>query len=109
ASIAVILISMKSGFAQADITPPIGCNIGSVRPRVMTGMHDPLLASACVIDDGATPVALVGIDASIITRAAAESATRAIAQRTGIPRDNVVISASHTHQGGPMLGLFNGT
>src|SRR5439155_27124952 len=86
ASIAVILISMKAGFGQADITPAIGCNIGSVRPRVMSGVHDPLLASACVIDDGATPVALVGIDVSVITRPAAEAVMRAIAQRTGIPR-----------------------
>ena len=99
---------MKAGFAQSDITPPIGTVLGSVRPRPMTGVHDPLLATACVIDDGKTPLALVGADVGVIPRATFDAATRMIARQTGIPAANVIISASHTHTGGPMLSLFNG-
>src|SRR5215207_7162558 len=98
----------KVGFGVSGITPAIGIGgTGSYKPRVMSGVHDPLLASACVIDDGATVAALVGIDAGVIMRATADAAAAIIAERTGIPRDNVVIGASHTHQGGPMLSTFN--
>jgi neutral ceramidase len=99
---------IKAGFGQADITAEVGCSrTGSYRNRVMTGVHDPLLAVACVVDDGTTPVALVGIDAGVIMRATADSAKKLIAEQTGIPPANVIISASHTHQGGPTLSTFH--
>ena len=99
---------MKVGFAQTDITPSIqGRSIGSVHPRPITGVHDPLLAVACVIDDGISPRALVGIDAGLIVRATADSAAAQIAASTGVAGERVIISASHTHQGGPTHTLFN--
>src|SRR5206468_4073284 len=70
------------------------------------GVHDPLLASACVIDDGTTQVALVGIDAGVIVRKTADVARDVIARQTGIAKENVIISASHTHQGGASLSTF---
>jgi hypothetical protein len=98
---------LKVGFGQADITPAVeGSFIGSVQRKPITGVHDPLLAVACVIDDGVTPLALVGIDSGVIQRETADAAQQLIAQQTGIPRDNVIISASHTHQGGPVMTLF---
>src|ERR1700759_3946871 len=85
---------LKVGFGQADITPPVeGSMIGSVHPRPITGVHDPLLATACVIDDGATPLALLGIDAGVIQRETADAACQRIEQQTGIPLQNVIISA----------------
>jgi hypothetical protein len=99
---------LRAGFGQADITPqPTGKPTGSYRPRVMIGAHDPLLAAACVIDDGTSPVALVGIDAGVIVRWTADAAREMIAQRTAIAPANVVISASHTHQGGASLSTFH--
>src|SRR3954453_10168850 len=102
---------LKVGFAHADITPALDSpsSIGSFRQRKMTGVHDPLLASACVIDDGNCPLALIGIDAAVIERTTADAARRAIATQTGIPANHVIISASHTHQGGPTITTFNAT
>jgi neutral ceramidase len=98
---------LNVGFGQADITPQPGCSqTGSYRRRVMTGVHDPLLAVACVIDDGTAPAALVGIDAGVILRETADAAKQLIAERTAIPVDQVIISASHTHQGGPTLSTL---
>jgi neutral ceramidase len=99
---------LKSGFAHADITPPANAKpTGSYRPRAMVRAHDPLLAVACVIDDGKTTVALVGIDVGVIHRETADAARALIERHTGIPRDNIIISASHTHQGGASLSLFS--
>src|SRR5688500_13729423 len=97
---------LKAGFAHADITPDLsGKPSGSYRPRVMTGVHDPLLAVACAIDDGRTPLALVGIDAGVCVRDNADLAKELIQQQTAI-LCNVIISASHTHQGAPVIDVF---
>lgn len=104
---AILATMLRIGFGQADITPAVAGQIGAVNRRAMTGVHDPLLAVACVIDDGKTPVALVGIDAGVIMRNTATAARTMIASETGIPAANVIISASHTHQGGPTLSTFN--
>jgi hypothetical protein len=99
---------MQIGFAQIDITPVPTTDIPAgfmLRPMVDT--HDPLWAVACVISDGKTNVALVGIDAGVIRRSTTDAARKAIANSTNIPGANVMISASHTHQGGQTLTLFN--
>src|SRR5947207_11829356 len=98
---------LQAGFAQADITPTPGrSQIGSLRRRVMSGVHDPLLACACVMDDGKTPLALVGVDAGVLQRDVADAAGQQIAAQTAILADHVIISASHTHQGGPTHSVF---
>jgi neutral ceramidase len=98
---------LRAGFANADITPaPDTLSIGSYRRRKMVGVHDRLLASACVIESGESRTALVGIDAGVIMRTTADEAKAIIARDTGIPASNIIISASHTHQGGPSLSTF---
>jgi hypothetical protein len=91
------------GFGVADITPKVGAQMpGGFFKRTGKGIRDKLLAVACVITDGTTPVALVGIDTLFITRPTVDAARRAIAKATKIPGDNVLIGASHTHSGGPI-------
>ncbi len=91
------------GFGTGDITPPVGAEMpGGFTRRKGTGVRDKLLAVACVVHDGKTPVALVGIDALFITKPTVLVARRLIQQATKIPADNVLIGASHTHTGGPM-------
>jgi hypothetical protein len=98
---------LKSGFAHADITPQLDDKPrGSYRPQVMIGVHDPLRAAACVIDDGKTPIALVGIDAGVIMRDTFLDAARQIAAQTQIPQSNIIISASQTHRCGSSLSTF---
>ena len=98
---------LKYGFAHADITPSLDDKPhGSYRPQVMTGVHDPLRAAACVVDDGHRPLALVGIDAGVIMRDTFVRAAELIAQRTPLNASNLIVSASHTHRGGSSLSTF---
>ena len=98
---------MRVGFGRSDITPQVGKTLGSIAPRVMTGVHDPLFASACVIDGGAAPIALVGVDVGVVHRETVAEARGQIECETAIPGENVLVSASHTHTGGASLSLFN--
>ena len=56
---------------------------------------------AAVFDDGKTRVAIVGIDALFIRRQTVQAVRAAIEKRCGIEPHSILISASHTHSGGP--------
>jgi hypothetical protein len=98
---------LQVGFGTGDITPDVGMQMpGGFFKREGKGVRDKLLAVACVIHDGATSVALVGIDALFITRPTVEAARRAIARATKIPGENVLVGANHTHSGGPVASCL---
>src|SRR5439155_23157409 len=74
--------------------------------RTGKGVSNQILAVACVVHDGAMPVALVGVDTLFVTRPTVDQARRLIQQNTKIPGDNVLVGASHTHTGGPVASCF---
>ncbi len=85
---------MKAGFAELDVTPPVGCWIlGCVAQS--TGVHDPLMARAMVLDDGATKVAILGIDLIGMGWELADELQTLIRERAGV--DVVLLQFSHTH------------
>src|SRR5262249_31651371 len=94
---------LQVGFGVGNITPAPGSEMpGGFTKRKGKGAAEKLLAVACVVHDGTTPVALVGIDTLFITRPTVEVARRTIQKATSIPGENVLIGASHTHTGGPI-------
>jgi hypothetical protein len=98
---------LRAGFGSSDITPDVGASIpGGFRPNPSKGVRDPLYAVACVVTDGVAPVALVGIDELFIGKATVAQARARIEKNTGIPAASVLVAASHTHTGGPILSCL---
>jgi hypothetical protein len=98
---------VQVGFGVADITPQDGMEMpGGFNRRVGKGARDRLLAVACLVHDGTTPIALVGIDTLFVTKATVDHARRLIFKATQIPGDNVLVGASHTHSGGPVASCL---
>ena len=96
---------LKAGAATSNITPEIGGKIiGGFLPIPSKHIHDELHARCLVLDDGERKVALVVCDLLGIHRAVSDEARRLIAERSGIPADCVVISATHTHSAVSALG-----
>jgi neutral ceramidase len=95
------------GFAEADITPKLGSQSpGGMQARRLSSVHDPLKATAMVIQGGNATVALACIDAVCITEEITVQARRAIEASTKVLGSHVVIGASHTHGGGPVATAF---
>ena len=88
-----------AGAAKTQITPPLGALLQSGMTVTSTGVLDELYSTAVVLDDGTTRVALVGNDIIYMEAPLAAEIRRRVAKQTGIPADNVLLNASHTHSG----------
>lgn len=98
---------MQIGFSAANITPSSGMRRpGGMGESYNTWKHDDCWASAAVFDDGDKRVALVGIDSLSVKRSVCDEARAIIEEACGIPADNVMFGASHTHAAGPCCNLF---
>lgn len=96
---------IQVGLGVSDITPKTGMEIpGGFQKHYSKGALEPLLAAACVLHDGERTVALVGIDTVAILKSTVANARSLIAKSTKIPGGHVLIGASHTHSGGPVVG-----
>jgi hypothetical protein len=97
--------SLQAGAATSNITPELGMRIvGGFAPYPALHVHDELHARCLVLDDGKTKLALVVCDVLGLHRSLSIEARRLIEQATGIPPENVMISATHTHSAATALG-----
>jgi len=97
--------TFRAGAATCNITPPLGTlRVGSFAPYPTAHVHDELHARCLVLDDGRTTLALVVCDLLGLHRSVSIEARRLIQEATGIPPENVTISATHTHSAGSALG-----
>src|SRR5262249_48744066 len=99
----------KVGFAEGDITPEIGSEApGGYGKAYLRSLHDPCKVRAVVFDEGKNRVALVGIDALFIHHQTVGRVRKAIAQKTGLAENAILLGASHSHSSGPMSGVMPG-
>ncbi len=94
---------LRAGAAKADVTPvkwPVPL-VGQFNRRLADKAWDPLHARALVLDDGKTKVAIVVVDSCYIPRHIYDDAKQRIAKSTGIPPQNVLGAATHTHTAPP--------
>ena len=96
---------LRLGTAAVKITPPNGTPMaGYYNQRGSQGVLDDLYAKAVVLDDGKTKAAMVVCDLIGLPRAPVLEARRIIAEKTGIPVDHIMISATHSHTGPVVIG-----
>jgi len=91
----------RAGASKVDITPtklPIVV-VGNFFPGPVGKVSDPLHARCLVLDNGTERIALVVLDLLGIPVTVADEAKRLIEIDTKIPRDRIMISATHTHSG----------
>ena len=90
--------SLLVGVAETDITPPVGFPMaGYYHERLAEGTIDPLKAKAIVFRDGDTAAALVVCDLIGIATDLSREVRRRVSEQTGIPENNIAISATHSH------------
>lgn len=93
----------RAGWSAVDITPEPGTPMaGYYHYRAADGVLDPLHAKALVVSRGDTAAAFISLDLITTTLSLTEAARAAVAERTGLTAERILISASHAHTG-PVL------
>src|SRR5688500_15872014 len=93
---------LRAGYAEVDITPPLGGSMpGYFQDRRATGILDPLKSRVLYLAKGDRAIAvvacdLVGMGAPIVRRIREEAARRT----RGLKPEHVWVHCSHTHTGG---------
>ncbi|WP_409342905.1 neutral/alkaline non-lysosomal ceramidase N-terminal domain-containing protein [Paenibacillus sp. MBLB4367] len=95
---------LKCGMAEVDVTPPLNSSMpGYFRDRKSTGVLDPLYAKAITVETEGAAAVLVAIDAIDLPRRVVLGIRERIHSETGIPQANIMVSATHTHTGPPVV------
>jgi hypothetical protein len=98
-----------AGAAQTDITPPLGTIInGEMVAFYAHTIHDPLYSKALVLQNGRITLAIVMVDICAMDKDFISEVKKEITALTGIPAENVLIAATHTHYAGSILDLLGG-
>lgn len=91
---------LLAGAAASNITPELGGMIvGGWQPFPATHIHDDLHARCLVLDNQVTKLVFVVCDNVGLPRDLCDAAKKRIHANTGIPVENIMISATHTHSG----------
>jgi hypothetical protein len=117
-------MDVRAGFAATEITPSIGSPMSGYpdvrldldwtpdamrgyvgrRRQVSEGVHDPLLATAAAFEVDGVRLVLLGLDTLAVTSAF----TEAVRDALDVPRERVLIAASHTHGGPDLFAWWEG-
>jgi hypothetical protein len=90
--------ALRAGAAASNITPPLGeLIVGGWAPYPARHIHDELHARCLVLDDGENRLAVVLCDNVGIPRDVLDAARKQAHEATGIPPENMLLAATHTH------------
>lgn len=97
----------KAGAAVSNITPKVGTSInGNMQDVAVRNVHDDTFAKSIVLDDGENRLAFVVSDLCMVYREQLDEAKRRAHEFTGIPVENMLMSATHTHSAGTACSVF---
>ena len=90
----------RVGISKVDITPPVGTYLAgfAARKEPSAGIYHPLRATAVAIDDGKTPVLLIGADLLGFYERT-EAVRERVRESTGLSPRQIMLCGSHTHCG----------
>ena len=91
---------LKAGFARANINPEMGIPIrGYFKERLADGVLDNLEVNALALECKDTKVILISVDNCGIEKDLSRKYRELVSAATDVPMENIIISATHTHQG----------
>jgi hypothetical protein len=92
--------SLRAGAAEVDINPrnlPVIINCGFLERGAAEIRGGGLFARALVLEQGATRIAMAVVDSCMMPRELLDQAKEMAFERSGIPVNRMMISATHTH------------
>jgi len=98
-------MSLRAGFAEVDITPPVGIRkFGLMKAIVSDHVLDPLYGRVAIVESAGGQVAFIQLDTLFIDFDQVVQIRSRISQEYGFPSDNIMIAATHNHAGPAVWG-----
>lgn len=93
--------TLSAGVARVDITPPVGFRMQGLMRRIepSVGIESPLTATALVLADDHTKIAVIDCDLVGLDLPLANEVRQTVADRIGTPTGHVTVACTHTHNG----------
>lgn len=90
---------LQAGFGKVDITPKSKVHLqgGDWKSRVSTGMLDMQYVTCIALREGETTILLFTMDFKVATKNFVDPAKAEVSAATGIPLENIMMNATHTH------------
>ena len=98
---------LNIGYGRADITPDFNVGLGGYsdnETRISSGILDFLYATCIAFTEGDKTILLITVDNLAINSSALNGAREAIPAATGVPAENIYLSATHTHSAPSLNG-----
>ena len=94
------------GAAREDITPVIGTLLFGYTPfNDSHSVHDPLQATAIAFAQGEEHAMLFSVTVGGFQNALSDELRQTVGDAVGIPSENIILSATHTHSGPNTVGM----
>jgi hypothetical protein len=97
-----------AGSAIVDVTPkqlPVLVN-GGMTSRSVDKINTPVSARSLAFSDGKEKLVIVVVDSCMMSRDLIDRAKEMASEKSGIPRDRILISATHTHTAPASMGCL---
>ena len=99
---------LSLGVSQKVITPEIGCMLyGYPSKPIATGVHDDLTASVYVFTYEDKIVIMASLTICVLRTDIALELREEISKKFNVPIENIILSATHTHSGPSLAGMFS--
>lgn len=96
---------LQLGTAREIITPEVGSQLYGYAPDVFsTSVEDDLTATAFYFKQGETEALMISTTVCSFRNKLAQSILALIEEKYGIPKENIFLSATHTHSGPNLTG-----
>lgn len=103
------MAQFRAGVSQTDLSPDKGVDLGGYPyfERENIGIHDPLYGTCLyLVNDKDDSVLLMASDLCYMTKKQCDSIKDQVNAKTGIPKDNIIITFSHSHSAPWMSAMF---
>ncbi len=97
-----------AGAAITDVTPkqlPVLVN-GFFTSRSISTIRKPVSARSLAFSDGTEKLVIVVVDSCMMSRELLDAAKQRASEKTGIPHDRILISATHNHNAPSCMGCL---
>jgi hypothetical protein len=103
-------MALKAGFAEVDITPPLGTQkMGWKKVIIADHVIDPLYAHAAVLSNGDATVAFVQLDTISVRWTVTQEIRRRCSESYGLDGAGIMVCGTHNHAGPAVSGSGDAT